>query len=146
MNESPRILLTGGGTLGPVTPLLAVAEVWREQDTDVEFSWIGTRKGPERALVETYRIPFFSLPAPKLSRHQKWKWPFIPLFMFWSLYRAWRLLRDIEPDVVMSAGGYVSVPAVIMARLMGMYVWVHQLDRVPGLANRIMASCERDRR
>jgi len=139
MTESPHILLTGGGTLGPVTPLLAVAEVWRGKDETVDFSWIGTKRGPERALVEAYRIPFFSLTAPKLDRHRKWKWPFIPLFMLWSLYRSWQLLRKIEPDVVMSAGGYVSVPVVIMARLMGMYVWIHQLDRVPGLANRMMA-------
>jgi len=139
MNKAPCILLTGGGTLGPVTPLLAVAEVWREQGEETEFAWIGTKKGPERALVETYRMPFFSLHAPKLDRGRKWKWVFIPFFMLWSLFRAWRLLSEIEPDVVMSAGGYVSVPVVIMARIMGMYVWIHQLDRVPGLANKIMA-------
>ena len=139
MNEAPHILMTGGGTLGPVTPLLGVVEAWREQDGDVQFSWIGTPKGPERALVEASRIPFFSLRAPKLDRHRWWRWPGIPFLMGWSLWRSWQMLREIEPDVVMSAGGYVSLPVVMMARLMGMHVWIHQLDRVPGLANRMMA-------
>ncbi len=139
MSEAPKILLSGGGTLGPVTPLLAVVEVWRESGVAAEFAWVGTKRGPERALVEASRIPFHTLRAPKLDRHRWWKWPAIPFTMAWSLYRAWKLLREIEPDVVMSAGGYVSVPLVMMARLMGMNVWIHQLDRVPGLANRLMA-------
>lgn len=139
MNEAPTILMSGGGTLGPVTPLLAVVEVWRAGGVAAEFAWVGTKRGPERALVEASRIPFYTLIAPKLDRHRWWQWPAIPFLLIWSLYRSWRLLCEIKPDVVMSAGGYVSVPLVIMARLMGMKVWIHQLDRVPGLANKLMA-------
>ncbi|MBT4856836.1 UDP-N-acetylglucosamine--N-acetylmuramyl-(pentapeptide) pyrophosphoryl-undecaprenol N-acetylglucosamine transferase [Candidatus Uhrbacteria bacterium] len=148
MKESLHILFSGGGTLGPVTPLLAVAEVWREmlgkedlssKVEDVEFSWVGTKRGPERALIEAARIPFYTLHAPKLDRHRWWRWPAIPFLLLWSMWRSWRILRALEPDVVMSAGGYVSVPLVIVARVMGMKVWIHQLDRVPGIANRVMA-------
>lgn len=134
-----HVLMTGGGTLGPVTPLLAVASEWRRREPEVRVSWVGTHTGPERVLVETAKIDFYPLAAPKFDRTRLWKLPFTPLFLIWSCVRAFQLLGQIQPDIVMTAGAYVSVPVVWMARLKGIPVWVHQLDVVPGLANKLMA-------
>ncbi len=130
--------MTGGGTLGPVTPLLAVAAEWRKQDAGVKISWVGTHNGPERGLIEAARIPFKALSVPKFDRHRKWKLPFLPLFFVISSLKAWKILSELKPDLVMSAGAYVSVPMAWMARLKGIPVWIHQLDVVPGLANKLM--------
>jgi len=134
-----HVLMTGGGTLGPVTPLLAVAAAWRKQDHSVRLSWIGTPSGPEKELIESAKISFKSLSVPKFDRHRKWKLPFVPLHFIYSCLKAKRLLDELKPDLVMSAGAYVSVPIVWMARLKGIPVWIHQLDVVPGLANKLMA-------
>lgn len=138
-HEHKHILMTGGGTLGPVTPLIALAEVWREQDSSVVFSWIGTPNGPENEIIEKQHITFYELSAPKLDRYKKWQWIFVfPQFIV-SCIKAFALLKNISPHMVFTAGGYVSVPVVIMAWFLRIPCWVHQLDVTPGIANRIMA-------
>lgn len=131
--------MTGGGTLGPVTPLLAVATEWRKREPEVKISWVGTPAGPEKVLVQSAKIDFWSLAAPKFDRTRIWKLPAVPFLMLWSCVKAFQLLGELQPDLVMSAGAYVSVPVVWMAKLRGIPVWVHQLDVVPGLANKLMA-------
>lgn len=137
--ETRPILFTGGGTLGPVTPLLAIFEAWKQEEPKSTFAWIGTPNGPEAELVKARRIPFFRLRTPKLHRHKKWSWIFVPFLFAWSLIGAFRLMRKIKPRIVFTAGGYVSVPIVWVARLMGVPVWVHQLDVEAGVANKVMA-------
>jgi UDP-N-acetylglucosamine--N-acetylmuramyl-(pentapeptide) pyrophosphoryl-undecaprenol N-acetylglucosamine transferase len=132
--------MTGGGTLGPVTPLLAVAAEWRKRDPEVKISWVGTKSGPEKVLIESAKIDFYPLVAPKFDRTRFWKLPAVPFLLLWSCFQAMQLLGSLKPDLVMSAGAYVSVPVVWMARLRGIPVWVHQLDVVPGLANKLMAT------
>ncbi len=139
MIKSHHILLTGGGTLGPVTPLLAIAMEWRKRDPLVEFTWIGTPDGPEKMLVEAARIPFIAFKSPKLDYYRKWKWPWLPFAMLISCVKAMNILREVEPIMVLSAGAFVSVPFVWMAKLLKIPSWIHQLDVVPGLANKLMA-------
>lgn len=130
--------MTGGGTLGPVTPLLGIVEEWRKRDPEVTFTWIGTHTGPERELIESHDITFSALAAPKLSRHKPWMWPLIPIMMVASCIRAFNLLHDNRPDLIFSAGGFTSVPIVWVGWFMRIPSWIHQLDVQPGLANRIM--------
>jgi len=134
-----RLMLTGGGTLGPVTPLLAVAEALRIFDPHVALVWVGTPRGPESEVVRAANIFFYALATPKLSRHAPAKWVLIPFALVWSLYRAYRLLKREKPDVVVSAGGYVSVPIIWMAALLRIPSWIHQQDLRAGLANKLMA-------
>lgn len=133
------ILFTGGGTLGPVTPLLSAARLLRERNPDVKIVWIGTPEGPERELVEQAGYEFRSLKAPKLDRTRIWTMPFvIPQFIV-SAVRAYGMLQEVEPSVVVSAGAYVSVPVAFMAKVLGIPVIIEQLDVTPGIANRLMA-------
>lgn len=140
MHDTARhFLLTGGGTMGSVTPLLAVAAELRKRDANAQLSWVGTPHGPERLVVESHRIAFRELDAPKLDRHRPWMWPIVPFRFVRSCVRAFVLLRDMRPAMVFAAGSYVSVPIALMSWLLRIPIWVHQLDVVPGLANRVMA-------
>lgn len=134
-----HILLTGGGTLGPVTPLLAIAAEWRKRDPQVKLTWIGTPDGPEKILVEQAKISFIPFAAPKFDRTRWWTWPTIPFALLLSCIRAFRMLAELEPTMVMSAGAYVSVPFAWVAKFLKIPVWIHQLDVTPGLANKLMA-------
>lgn len=137
-NRSP-IFLTGGGTLGSVTPLLGVYEAWNREDPDQTFIWIGIPGGPERELVEKAGLPFHFILAPKAFRYLTWRWLFVPFFFLWSLGESAWLLARFRPSWLLSAGSYVSVPLAWLAPLFGTRVAVHQLDYDLGLANRLMA-------
>lgn len=139
LNHKPKILMTGGGTLGPVIPLLNLKEIWHKKNSEIDFSWIGTLTGPEREFVEKFGIEYFALTSPKLSRHQPWKWIFIPFHLLFSLIWAFILLKKISPDLMITTGAYVSVPVAFICKLFGVPIWVHQLDIEVGLANKIMS-------
>jgi UDP-N-acetylglucosamine--N-acetylmuramyl-(pentapeptide) pyrophosphoryl-undecaprenol N-acetylglucosamine transferase len=134
-----KILFTGGGTLGPVTPLLAVAQAWRAQDDSVEFVWVGTGHGPERKLVEDAGIEFCRLPVARLTRYPSFEWLTLPFKFAWAFFKAIQIMRSQKPHLVASAGGYTAVPMIIAARLFGVSVWVHQQDVEPILTNRLTA-------
>ena len=138
-NKIPHILMTGGGTLGPVVPLISIVEAWKVKNPRVIVSWIGTPKGPEREVIEERHETFYELYSPKLSREKKWLWPLVPALFIFSCFKALILLLKIQPDIIFTAGGFVSVPVVVVGRMLGIPIWVHQLDVVPGIANKIMA-------
>lgn len=131
-----KVLLTGGGTLGPVSPLLALVPELRAQGAHIEF--VGTPDGPERQPVEQAGLKFHTLQAPRLRRFWSVYNLGIPFSLIRGLGQASRLLRQIKPQVIVSAGGFVSVPLVWMGRLRGIPAVIHQQDLRPGLANRLM--------
>jgi len=134
-----KILFSGGGTLGPVTPLLAVADAWRKKDTSVEMVWVGTPKGPEHILIESRGIPFRPLTVARLTRYLSGEWLFFPLALISAFSKAaWILWRE-KPDIIASAGGYTSVPIVLVGWMMRIPSWVHQSDVEPILTNRLLA-------
>lgn len=133
-----KIILSGGGTLGPVTPLLAMVEVLRTRYPTTQFSWVGTSRGPERGIVGEKQIPFFVITAGKWRRY----WSLLNLFdlirLVVGLAQALALLIRAKPDLLISAGGFVSVPLHWAGWLLGIPAWVHQQDVSVGLANRLM--------
>lgn len=134
-----KILFAGGGTLGPVTPLLAVISELRKRAPGAKVVFVGTPRGPERILVEDMDIPFLTIEAPKLRRYLDWRNALIPFEMARSLAQALRLVREASPDVVVGAGGYTSVPLGLAAKLLGKRLLIHQQDVAPSLSNRLLA-------
>lgn len=134
-----KILLTGGGTAGSVTPLLAIAEQITALDPEVEFLFVGTASGPERVLVEASTIPFHSIPAGKLRRYWSWQ-NFTDLRRTWEGYRQARAIVNWwRPDVIVAAGSFVSVPVAYAGWRAGCRLLVHQQDVRAGLANRLLS-------
>ncbi|MFZ2310595.1 MAG: UDP-N-acetylglucosamine--N-acetylmuramyl-(pentapeptide) pyrophosphoryl-undecaprenol N-acetylglucosamine transferase [Patescibacteria group bacterium] len=143
MTKPLKIMLSGGGSGGPVTPLLAVARELYAVRPEVTFTFIGGHVGPEKSLVAeaaiTLPIIFIPILSGKFRRYFSWH-NFTDLFniggaFFQSLY----LLKKDKPDVVISAGAFTSVPLVWAAKLINIPVLIHQQDVRPGLANRLMA-------
>ncbi|MBI5405215.1 MAG: glycosyltransferase, partial [Candidatus Kerfeldbacteria bacterium] len=132
-----RILLVGGGTVGSVTPLLALAESIWVVDRHAVFLFVGTPRGPERKLVESAKMRFAPISAGKLRRYASWK----NVTDLGALAVGWiqslSLLRKFRPDVIVSAGSFVAVPVVWAGKSLGIPSIIHQQDIVPGLANRL---------
>jgi UDP-N-acetylglucosamine--N-acetylmuramyl-(pentapeptide) pyrophosphoryl-undecaprenol N-acetylglucosamine transferase len=136
-----KILFSGGGTLGPVTPLLALVETLRarEDAADFEFVWIGTERGVELPYIRRAGIETFTIASGKLRRYFSAK-NFTDIVQLGKgFFQARAILKECRPDVVVTAGGFVSVPVHFAAWSMGISSVVHQQDVVIGLANRIMS-------
>lgn len=130
------ILLAGGGTLGSVSPLLAVAPLLRQSGHDLYF--IGTRSGPERQLIISRGIQYSYIIAPKLRRYFSFHYFLVPFQLLAGLCQAFVLLLLYKPDVIVSAGGYVSVPLVWIGWCLRIPSVIHQQDIQTGLANKLM--------
>lgn len=143
MAKQLKIMLSGGGSGGPVTPLLAVARELYAVKPDTTFVFIGGHIGPEKSLVVEAAKSLPIIFWPILSGRWRRYWSghnFTDLFniggaFFQSIY----LLKKERPDLVMSAGAFVSVPLVWAAKFLNIPVLIHQQDVRPGLANRLMA-------
>ena len=134
-----KILFTGGGTLGSLTPLLAIAEELRARGGDLEFIWIGTSAGPERALVEAAGIPFSSIVSAKFRRYFDLRNFSDPFLLVMGIIQSARVIRRFKPDVIVNAGSYIGVPVLIAGSLLGSRGVVLQLDLVPSLSNQLAA-------
>jgi len=130
-----KIILTGGGTAGHVTPNIALLPGLREMG--FEISYIGSYNGMEKALAEAQGIVYFGIDSGKLRRYHDWKNLTDPLRVQHGLHEARRILKEEKPDIVFSKGGFVSVPVVVAAAQLKIPVIIHESDMTPGLANKI---------
>ena len=132
---SKKIVLTGGGTAGHVTPNLALIPELKARG--YEISYIGSHTGIEKKLIEDYKIPYYSISTGKLRRYFDPKNFSDPFRVLKGFTEAVKLLRKIQPDVVFSKGGFVSVPVVRAAGVLKIPYIVHESDMTPGLANKL---------
>ena len=135
-----KVIFSGGYTLGPVTPLLAIYDVIKQKYPEAEFLWVGTMKGPEKKLIEEKGIRFTTLTSGKIRRYIS-IWNLVDFFrIIIGFFQSLKLIWQTNPDVCISAGGYVSVPLHWAAWLFGVPTWIHQQDVKVGMSNRLMAS------
>jgi UDP-N-acetylglucosamine--N-acetylmuramyl-(pentapeptide) pyrophosphoryl-undecaprenol N-acetylglucosamine transferase len=133
-----KIIFSGGGTLGPVTPLLAVAAAYKQAHPDAEFIWVGTKFGPERQVVEEAGLTFYPLNGGKWRRYLSF-WNIVDIVKIMiAFFQAMIFIWYEKPDLLVSAGGFVSVPLHWAGALLGIPSWVHQQDLQVGLANKLM--------
>jgi UDP-N-acetylglucosamine--N-acetylmuramyl-(pentapeptide) pyrophosphoryl-undecaprenol N-acetylglucosamine transferase len=134
---SKTLLVMAGGTGGHIFPALAVAEEMRK--TGWRVVWLGNPDGMEARLVpqhgfEMVWVKFAALRGKGILR--KLLLPFNLLRGFWQALRA---IRQVQPDVVLGMGGYITFPGGMMASLLGKPLVVHEQNSVAGLANRVLA-------
>ncbi len=132
-----KLLLAGGGTMGPVSPLIAVYQKLKTTQT-IDCLFLGTAQGPERTAVESYGIRFRSIRAGKLRRYINWQNLSDPFNVIIGFFQSLGIMVRWRPDVVVVAGGFVGVPVVWAAWLLRVPVLIHQQDILTGLANRLM--------
>lgn len=130
-----KILLTGGGTAGHVTPNIALLPGLRKAGFDI--SYVGTYNGIEKQLIEEQQIPYYGISSGKLRRYFDLKNFSDPFKVIKGFGQSVRLLRRLQPDIIFSKGGFVSVPVIIAARLSHIPAIIHESDITPGLANKL---------
>ncbi|WP_035765491.1 undecaprenyldiphospho-muramoylpentapeptide beta-N-acetylglucosaminyltransferase [Butyrivibrio sp. NC2002] len=133
-----KIVLTGGGTAGHVTPNLALIPELRKMG--YEISYIGSHNGIEKKLVEDFNVPYYSISTGKLRRYFDPKNFSDPFRVMKGFVEARGLLKKLKPDVVFSKGGFVSVPVIRAASTLKIPCVLHESDMTPGLANKLSFS------
>ncbi len=130
-----KIILTGGGTAGHVTPNIALLPGLREADFDITY--IGSYNGIEKQLLKEQKIPYYGISSGKLRRYFDIKNFSDPLKVVKGFGQSIRLMRKLKPDIVFSKGGFVSVPVILAAKFCHVPSIIHESDLTPGLANKL---------
>ena len=130
-----KILLTGGGTAGHVTPNIALIPYLKEAGFEIEY--MGSYDGIEKSLIEEEGIPYYGISSGKLRRYLDVKNLTDPLRILKGLSEAKDYMKKHKPDIVFSKGGFVSVPVIFAASSMHIPIVIHESDLTPGLANKL---------
>ena len=131
------IVLAGGGTAGHIEPALAVARVWKSQNPHDQITFLGTAKGLENTLIPAAGFNVSNIPKVRISRTPSLSWVRIPFELVASVKACRTILKG--SDLLIGFGGYVSAPAYIAARLLGLPMIIHEANAKPGWANRLGA-------
>ena len=130
-----KIVLTGGGTAGHVTPNIALLPKLKE--AGYEIAYIGSYDGIEKKLIGDFDIPYTGISTGKFRRYLDVKNLTDPFRVIKGFSEARKYLKEYRPDVVFSKGGFVSVPVVRAASSLGIPCIIHESDMTPGLANKL---------
>ncbi|MBR3004156.1 MAG: undecaprenyldiphospho-muramoylpentapeptide beta-N-acetylglucosaminyltransferase [Lachnospiraceae bacterium] len=130
-----KILLTGGGTAGHVTPNIALIPHLRE--LGFEINYMGSYDGIERKLIEELGIPYFGIDSGKLRRYLSIQNLKDPIHILHGLNEAKKYMKIEKPDIVFSKGGFVAVPVIFAASDYHIPIVLHESDLTPGLANKL---------
>jgi UDP-N-acetylglucosamine--N-acetylmuramyl-(pentapeptide) pyrophosphoryl-undecaprenol N-acetylglucosamine transferase len=132
---SKKIVLTGGGSAGHVTPNIALIPALKEKGYEIYY--IGSYNGIEKKLIADYGIPYYGIATGKLRRYFDPKNFSDPFRVMKGFGEAKKILKEIQPDIVFSKGGFVSVPVVKAAKACKIPFVLHESDMTPGLANKL---------
>lgn len=132
-----HIIFTGGGSGGHVMPALTLIE--KLQKRGIAISYIGSKNGIERKLVTAAQLPYYTIATGKLRRYFSLQNFIDPLKIIFGIMQAFALLIPLKRrhTLVFSTGGFVSVPVVLAARVLGFKVFIHEQTARVGLANKI---------
>lgn len=130
-----KIVLTGGGTAGHVTPNIALLPFLKNEGYDAYY--IGSYNGIEKRLIEDFDVPYYGISTGKFRRYFDLKNFSDPFRVMKGYSQALKILKELKPDIVFSKGGFVSVPVIRAAASLKIPCIIHESDMTPGLANKL---------
>lgn len=133
--SNKKIVLTGGGTAGHVTPNIALLPGLKE--LGYQISYIGSYDGIEKRLMEELAVPYYGIATGKLRRYLTKENLKEPFRVIKGCREAKKILEELKPDIIFSKGGFVSVPVLRGAKALKIPAIIHESDMTPGLANRL---------
>ncbi len=133
-----KVILSGGGTGGSVSPLIAIYQRMKKLQPEAEFLWLGQYDGVEKQMVAKYGIAYQGISSGKLRRYFSWQNFVDPFKLIKGWWQVRKIIKNFKPDVILSAGSFVSVPVAYAAKNLGIKFLAHQQDISVGLANRLM--------
>lgn len=133
--KQQKIIFTGGGSAGHVTPNLALIAKFLQEGWRIDY--IGSKTGVEKELITKIGIPYYAVATGKLRRYFSWQNFLDPFKVVCGIIQASILCFKLQPDMVFSKGGFVSFPVVVAAWIFRLPVVIHESDLTIGLANKL---------
>ena len=133
-----RVVVSGGGTGGHIYPALAFMRYLEKQE-DVEYLYIGTKRGLESKIVPQAGYAFDSIKIEGLKRSLSLENLKTAYYMVTSVIKARKILKEFKPDVVIGTGGYVCAPVLFAASLLKIPTIIHEQNSVAGVTNKFLA-------
>ena len=130
-----KIILTGGGTAGHVTPNLALVPYLK--NAGFEILYIGSKDGIESKLIPDAGLDYHSISTGKLRRYHSFQNFTDPFRVIHGIFQAKKIIKSFKPNIVFSKGGFVGLPVTVAAKLCRIPVICHESDMSPGLANKL---------
>ncbi|CAL7963476.1 UDP-N-acetylglucosamine--N-acetylmuramyl-(pentapeptide) pyrophosphoryl-undecaprenol N-acetylglucosamine transferase [Gammaproteobacteria bacterium] len=130
-----KIVFTGGGSAGHVTPNLALIKKFQQEEWEINY--IGSQTGIEKELIAKTSVPYHIIATGKLRRYFSWQNFLDPFKIILGTIQAFILLRRLKPTVVFSKGGFVAFPVVVAAWLNRIPAIIHEADLTIGLTNKL---------
>lgn len=137
MTESLSVVVAGGGTAGHIEPALAVAEAVRSLVPDARITALGTERGLETSLVPARGFDLKLIPPVPVPRKPNKDLATLPFRLQGALKQTRKVLKDVQADVLIGFGGYVSAPAYLAAKSLGIPFFVHEANARAGVANKL---------
>lgn len=138
-----RVLIAAGGTAGHINPALAIAGALKAADPAAEIHFAGRREGMEYGLVTKAGYPFHHIEINGFQRHLNAENIVRNVVAIWHLAlsgpRTQKILNEVQPDLVIGCGGYVSGPIVRAAAKRGIKTAIHEQNAFPGVTNKLLA-------
>ena len=138
-----RVILTGGITGGHIYPALAIANQFKEFDSDAEFLYLGSDEGMERYIVPRYGYELKYIDSRWFDRSSPFKLAKTLFKNERGKRQAISVMKQFKPDFVMSTGSFVSVPVVLAAKSLKIPVYIHEQNAYPGVANKLLSKYAR---
>lgn len=133
------VVLAGGGTAGHISPLLALADTLRDRHPGIETVVLGTEAGLEADLVPARGYELTAIPKVPMPRRPSADLLRLPGRLKGAVDTAAAAIRSSGAEAVVGFGGYVSTPAYLAARRLGVPIVIHEQNARPGLANKLGA-------
>lgn len=134
-----KIVLTGGGTGGHIYPAISIGQALQESIKDVELLFVGSSHGPEGDIARKAGFTFKAVPSSPLTMSPSLRNAVSLCRLFAGVFRARRILKAFQPDVVIGTGGYTSAAILLAQRMLSGKIVIHEQNAVPGRTNRWLA-------
>lgn len=134
-----KVVLSGGGTGGHIYPALTIADQLKKIDPQIDITFIGTKQGLEKNIVPRYGYDIKYIEVAGFRRSLSIDTLRSGVKLFQGLYDAYKLINNINPDLVIGTGGYVCGPVVFMAALKGIPTCIQEQNAMPGITNKILS-------
>src|SRR5215218_8039911 len=141
MNQSTSgsVVLAGGGTAGHTSPLIATGLELRRLSPEIRLTALGTPRGLETTVVPAAGLDLELIPPVPMPRRVGKDLALVAPRLVEAVAATVRVLRRVRADVLLGFGGYVSTPAYLAARRLGLPIVIHEQNVLPGLANKLAA-------
>ena len=138
-----KIIITGGGTGGHIYPGISLAKELKKKDKKNEIIFIGSNRGMESEIIPREGYQFFALKVKGIRRKICLENIFTILLFLDSMINSFKLIKNINPDLVIGTGGYVSSSVALLSSIMGIPTFIHEQNAIPGITNQFLSLTSR---